>query len=97
LLASFEDAGALTALRDDVRRRLSLGRRRRRDPESAALTGTEVVVLRLLRTPKSEREIAVELAMSINKVNAHAASIYRKLGVNSRDEAVVRAGDLGLL
>jgi DNA-binding NarL/FixJ family response regulator len=65
LVASFEEAGTLAALRDDVRRRLSLGRRRRRDPESAVLTETEVVVLRLLRTPKSQREIAGELAMSI--------------------------------
>jgi ATP/maltotriose-dependent transcriptional regulator MalT len=41
--------------------------------------------------------IAGELAMSINTGKTHAASIYRKLAVNSRDEAVVRAGDLGLL
>jgi hypothetical protein len=47
--------------------------------------------------PSLSGMIAGELAMSINTGKTHAASIYRKLAVNSRDEAVVRAGDLGLL
>jgi LuxR family transcriptional regulator, maltose regulon positive regulatory protein len=97
LLASFEDAGILTALLHDVRRRLSLGRRRRREPDSTALTETELAVLRLLRSPKSQRAIAQELSLSINTIKTHTSAIYRKLAVTSRDDAVTRATELNLL
>jgi LuxR family maltose regulon positive regulatory protein len=98
LLASFEDAGTLTALLHDVQRRLSLGRRRRREPDSSTLTETEFAVLRLLSgSPKSQREIAQELSLSINTIKTHTSGIYRKLGVSSRDDAVARATELNLL
>ena len=97
LLASFEDAGILTALLRDVQRRLSLARRRRREPDPTALTEAELAVLRLLPTPRSQRQIADELSISINTVKTHISSIYRKLGVRSRDAAVARAGGLSLL
>jgi LuxR family transcriptional regulator, maltose regulon positive regulatory protein len=97
LLASFEDAGELTGLLVDVKRRLSSGRRRRREPDSTALTETEMVVLRLLRTPKSQRAIAQELSLSINTIKSHTSSIYRKLAVTSRGAAVMRAAELGIL
>lgn len=41
-------------------------------------------------------EIAAELFVSINTVKTHAASIYRKLGVTGRRDAVRRAEELGL-
>jgi LuxR family maltose regulon positive regulatory protein len=97
LLASFEDAGMLTGLLKDVRRRLSLGRRRRREPDPAALTEMEFAVLRLLRTPNSQRAIARELSLSINTIKSHTSAIYRKLDVRSRDDAVTRATELNLL
>jgi LuxR family maltose regulon positive regulatory protein len=96
LLASFEDAGTLTTLLGDVQRRISLARPRRREPDSTALTEAELEVLRLLRSPRSQRAIADELSVSINTVKTHTSSIYRKLGVSSRDDAVTRAIDLGL-
>jgi LuxR family maltose regulon positive regulatory protein len=70
---------------------------RRREPESTALTSAELDVLRLLRSPRSQRAIAGELSVSINTVKTHTSSIYRKLGVGSRDDAVTRAIDLSLL
>jgi LuxR family maltose regulon positive regulatory protein len=97
LLASFDDAGTLTGLLHDVQRRLSLGRRRRREPDSSALTETEFAVLRLLRSPKSQRAIAAELSLSINTIKTHTSAIYRKLAVTSRDQAVARATELNLL
>jgi LuxR family transcriptional regulator, maltose regulon positive regulatory protein len=97
LLASFEDAGTLTALLHDVQRRLLVGRRRRREPDSTALTETELAVLRLLRSPKSQRAIAQELSLSINTIKTHTSAIYRKLAVTSRDHAVTRATELNLL
>jgi ATP/maltotriose-dependent transcriptional regulator MalT len=97
LLASFEDAGTLTGLLEDVQRRLSLGRRRRRELHSTALTETELAVLRLLRSPQSQRAIAQELSLSINTIKTHTSAIYRKLAVSSRGDAVTRAAELHLL
>ncbi len=97
LLGSFDDAGTLTTLLHDVQRRLSLARRRRYDRDSAALTEAELAVLRALRSPKSQRAIAQELSISINTVKTHTSAIYRKLAVGSRDDAIARATELGLL
>jgi LuxR family maltose regulon positive regulatory protein len=96
LLAGFDDAGMLTPLLGDVRRRISLARRRRREPDATALTGAELAVLRALRSPKSQRAIAQDLSISINTIKTHIAAIYRKLAVTSRDDAIARATDLGL-
>jgi LuxR family transcriptional regulator, maltose regulon positive regulatory protein len=97
LIAAFEDAGTLATLLDDVQRRISLARARRREPDAATLTEAELAVLRLLRSPRSQRAIAEELSISINTVKTHTSSIYRKLGVSSRDDAVTRAIDLSLV
>src|SRR5262245_3426356 len=60
-------------------------------------TGAELKVLRLLATDLSAREIGTSLFISINTVRTHIRELYRKLDVNSRAEAVARAGALGLL
>ena len=61
------------------------------------LSERELDVLRLLRGSLSESEIASELYLSHNTVHSHTRSIYRKLGVSSRAEAVERARKLGLV
>jgi LuxR family maltose regulon positive regulatory protein len=61
------------------------------------LTEREVAVLALLPTPLSQRELAQNLFVSQNTMKTHLRAIYRKLGVESRDEAVLRARSLGLL
>ena len=43
------------------------------------------------------REIDEEMFLSPRTVKSEAFSIYRKLGVSSRSQAVTRARDLGLL
>ena len=53
--------------------------------------------LRLLASDLSQREIGSELYLSFNTVKAHTRSIFRKLGVSSRAEAVARGRELGLL
>lgn len=57
------------------------------------LSERELVVLRLLRSGLSEREIGNELFISFNTVHSHVKSVYRKLGVSSRAAAVARASD----
>jgi LuxR family maltose regulon positive regulatory protein len=61
------------------------------------LSERELDVLRLLATQLSQREIGGELYVSLNTVKTHTKSIFRKLGVSGRPEAVARARELGLL
>jgi LuxR family maltose regulon positive regulatory protein len=55
------------------------------------LTGRELSVLRLLPSALTPREIAVELYLSLNTIKSHTRSIYRKLGVQTRHEAIEEA------
>jgi LuxR family maltose regulon positive regulatory protein len=61
------------------------------------LSDRERDVLRLLPTLLSSAEMAAELFISVNTVKTHTKSIYRKLGVTSRREAVARTRELRLL
>ena len=63
----------------------------------AQLTPAELRVLQFLPRHLSFPQIATSTHVSPNTVKTHAASIYRKLGCSSRDEAVQRARELGLL
>ncbi len=61
------------------------------------LSQRELEVLHLLALGKTNQEIAGQLIVACGTVKAHAASIYRKLDVNNRTEAVARARQLGIL
>ena len=61
------------------------------------LTPAEARVLVLLPTHRSLLEIAEELFISRNTAKSQAISIYRKLGVTSRSDAVEKARRIGLL
>jgi LuxR family maltose regulon positive regulatory protein len=56
--------------------------------EPPALSERERAVLALLREGLSEREVAAELVVSFNTVHSHVKSIYRKLGVSTREAAL---------
>jgi DNA-binding NarL/FixJ family response regulator len=56
-----------------------------------SLTERELDVLRLAAQGKTNRAIGSELGISHRTVQGHLASIYGKLGVNSRTEAVTEA------
>jgi len=61
------------------------------------LTAAELRLLHYLPTHLSFREIADELVVSINTIKSQAQSVYRKLGVASRREAVACAETAGLV
>jgi LuxR family transcriptional regulator, maltose regulon positive regulatory protein len=61
------------------------------------LSERERDVLRLVATLLANTEIASELFVSVNTVKTHVKSIYRKLEVSSRREAVARARDVRLI
>lgn len=67
------------------------------EPLEEPLSGREREVLALLASGKTNREVAQELYVAEGTVKAHAASIYRKLGVRNRAEMLNRARALGLL
>jgi LuxR family transcriptional regulator, maltose regulon positive regulatory protein len=62
-----------------------------------SLTGAELRLLPYLATHLMFPEIASRLFISRNTVKTEAVSIYRKLGVSSRSEAIERAVQVGLL
>jgi LuxR family transcriptional regulator, maltose regulon positive regulatory protein len=78
--------------------RTQLGRERGSGvPGASALTAAELRVLPLLSTHLSFPEIAGQMFLSRYTVKSQAMSIYRKLGASSRNEAVARSRELGLL
>ena len=66
-------------------------------PPAEPLSPGELRVLRYLTTNLSRPEIASQLSVSPNTVNAHIRSIYAKLQVGDRSSAVRRARELRLL
>jgi DNA-binding NarL/FixJ family response regulator len=63
----------------------------------ASLTPKELKVLGLVQTGMPAKVIATELNISIFTVNQHLRSIYRKLNVRNKMEAVQSALNLGLM
>lgn len=61
------------------------------------LSEREVQMLSELATAKSPAQIAKRLFISTRTVQNHAFNIYRKLGVHSRMEAVIKAAELGVI
>ncbi len=61
------------------------------------LTRREAEILKLLAERWSDKEIAKRLVVTPNTVRKHTSTIYSKLGVNSRREAVAVARSLGLI
>jgi len=66
-------------------------------PSIDALSDRELAVIRHLATSMSYREIADELFISVNTLKSHVKHAFRKLGVTSRDDALVRARECGYL
>jgi LuxR family transcriptional regulator, maltose regulon positive regulatory protein len=111
-LALSDPAGARTLMREAdelLRRRPGLGYlagqarvfkarlSQEHGPGVSALTGAELRLLPRLASHMSFPEIAAELFVSRTTVKSEAISIYRKLGVSSRAQAITRSRELGFL
>jgi LuxR family transcriptional regulator, maltose regulon positive regulatory protein len=66
-------------------------------PGASTLTTAELKLLPFLPTYLSFRQIGEQLHLSPHTVKTQAISVYRKLGVTSRSEAIESAVALGLL
>ena len=80
---------------DDARDQLERARGGSSSPVN--LTPAELRALQYLPSHHSFRAIGEQLYLSQNTVKTQANSLYRKLGVNSRAEAVMEGRRLGLL
>jgi LuxR family transcriptional regulator, maltose regulon positive regulatory protein len=61
------------------------------------LSGRELEVLALIAEGLTNQEIAARLYLSLHTVKAHARTVYAKLGVSGRTQAVARGRALGYL
>ena len=89
------DLGILPSQVEELRSRLDTARAAL--PGSSSLSAAELRLLPLLSTHLSFREIGERLYISQNTVKTQAISVYRKVGVSSRSEAVLRLREIGLL
>jgi LuxR family maltose regulon positive regulatory protein len=97
--ALLDEVDAVLAIRPELGVLCDQARDLRREVDAAAaqaapaefgLTPAELRLLPLLATHLSFREIADELHVSRNTVKTQAISIYRRLGVSGRSEAIQR-------
>jgi LuxR family maltose regulon positive regulatory protein len=95
-LDGLPDPGDLTAQIDALAAQIA-AEGSRADGLGAPLTTAELRVLCYLPTHLSYQGIAEDLYVSRNTIKSQAIAIYRKLHVTSRQDAVTRARELGLL
>jgi LuxR family transcriptional regulator, maltose regulon positive regulatory protein len=96
ILTHRPDLGRLTTQAVELRTHVG-SVRTGRSPGPTTLTAAELRLLTFLPTHLSFREIGARLFVSPNTVKTQAISIYRKLGVSARSDAVQAARDLRLL
>jgi LuxR family transcriptional regulator, maltose regulon positive regulatory protein len=90
------DLGVLNGLATSFRARVEVLAERNERADSG-LTAAELRLFPYLTTHLSFREIGERLFVSRNTVKTQAISVYRKLGVSSRSEAIAEAAELGLV
>ncbi len=66
-------------------------------PSADNLTAKERSVLRFAASGRSNKEIAQEMGLSPRTVQTHLASVFSKMGVSSRTEAVIKGLRCGIL
>jgi DNA-binding NarL/FixJ family response regulator len=65
--------------------------------ETLGISPRELAVLQELAAGRSNKEIAIKLAVSPNTIKTHTAKLFEKLGARRRTDAINRARELGLL
>ena len=88
------DLGALPAQAAQLQSKLD--RLHKTTTSATTLTSAELRLLPLLSTHLTFREIGERLCLSHHTVKSQAMSIYRKLGVTSRGQAIQRVQQTGL-
>ena len=76
---------------------LNLTRPAEPEPVTSQLTPRERDVLQRIANGETNAQIGTDLALSLHTVKQHASSIFRKLDVHNRAEAVQRGQRLGYI
>ena len=76
---------------------IARSQRPRMEERTPTLSEREQEVLELMATAATYKEIAAQLFISLNTVRFHVKSLYGKLNVNNRLEAISKARALGVL
>ncbi len=63
-------------------------------PELSGLSKRELDVFAHLLTDKTQAQIAAELFISHSSVHFHCKNIYKKLGINSRKQLLIKYKDI---
>ena len=69
----------------------------RRAPSGDEISERELQVLQLVATGAANKQIGAELSIAQSTVKTHISSIFQKLGVNDRTEAVTEALKRGII
>jgi ATP/maltotriose-dependent transcriptional regulator MalT len=95
----FADVGTLTlTMLDNFSRALDHnGSAEQHPPQGIILTDRELEVLGLVAEGLSSKVIGKQLFISVSTVNYHLTSIFNKLGVDTRAQAVAVAAQRGIL
>ena len=91
ILGLYPDAGVFPDHLERQERKLRKFRPNRAGSMDGQLTERELEVLRLLHTELSVSELGKQLYVAPSTVKSHVKSVYRKVGVSSRKEAVEQA------
>jgi LuxR family maltose regulon positive regulatory protein len=98
IVERYPDAGMFPELLERQERKLRTRSARREEPLNEELTQRELDVLSLLLDGElSNSQMGQSLYVAPSTVKTHLKSIYRKLGVSSRKEAVKQAQATGLI
>ena len=95
ILQKRPDLGVLPKEVDELESRLDT--MRTGNVGASSLTAAELRLVPFLPTHLSYPQVGARLHLSRNTVKSQAISIYQKLGVSSRDEAIERLHEIGLL
>lgn len=61
------------------------------------LTSREVEVLKALKNGLSYQQIGDTLSISVHTVHTHITKIFKKLGAEDRQDALIKAGRMGII
>jgi ATP/maltotriose-dependent transcriptional regulator MalT len=86
----------LQGIATEIRKQLNASNNHRGGITEDPLTKRELEILRRLSTGLPLSQISISLQISINTMKTHLKNIYRKLNVESREEAVTRGKTLAL-
>ena len=95
ILQKRPDLGVLPKEVDELEAKLDM--MRTGNVGASSLTAAELRLVPLLPTHLTYPQVGVRLHLSRHTVKSQAISIYQKLGVSSRAEAIERLHEVGLL